>query len=424
MLRPVGARWVAWSPGWAPAFARLAALAALAGCSGEKPKAAPAREVARLSWADAGGAVLAVGARRLEVPAGDLKPGAVPPLDQDEAGTRVSYVAEGDRVRVVYVVGETLHPAPLGTQHASRAPALDQALGGLFAAAAPGAARAGLVKDVRAALGEAGVVKLLVQGAEVDAPEWVTTYAALSPERAAEVRAGLAPRLADPEAAAKAGRASAVLLRETARDAPLRVAQAGCAIAGRLAKEPAGSEGSDVLLESAALVVAANAREACPALASVLASNGCAASVRCRDGAPLDGRTPSRQDEPLCTGAELDAAVKKELARPVAEVGTSGLRVALFAYAALDRWGGDGGAGRLPPAFVTAHARRRYALTQPEKPPCDEVTPGTACHCDEATIRDTACRRAEEGVARVGLCAFRVDDKTKRITEVVGSSPP
>lgn len=183
------------------------------------------------------------------------------------------------------------------------------------------------------------------------------------------------------------------------------------------------AEGGEILLEAAALVVA-HAIEPCPALDPVLAANGCSASVRCKDGAPLDGRTPSRQDEPLCTGAELDAAVRRELARPTAEMGMAGARVALFAYAALDRSGGDGGAGRLPPAFVLGHARRRYAVTQPEKPACEEVAPGTACHCDEATLRDTACRRADEGVTRVGLCAFRIDDKAKRISEVVGSSPP
>lgn len=411
----------------------------------------PKGEAGKLVAADGGGVALEVGARSLALPAGDLAPGATPALDRDEGGTRWSYVTRGEGVRVVYVVGERLYAAPLGAQHASRAPRLEDSLGSLFEAA--GERRAQLVADVRTALGEAGLVRLLAQGADVDAPEWQPTYAALPEPRAAEVRAalgaalepgkptrglrraatvlpaaeiakrpGLADRVAEPAVQREAPKAAALLLRALATADAARAGAVACRavpLARPLAKD--GDPDAALLLEAAALSVA-NAHAACPALADVLLDAPCAAGFRCGPDGPLDGRGASRQDEPLCAPAALEAAVKKELARPAAEVGASGSRPALFAYAAL--LVGPADDTLVPPAFARAHARRRYALTQPESPACDAVPAGTPCHCDEATVRDQACRKDGDGLVRVGLCAFTIDDAKKRLTNVVASPPP
>jgi hypothetical protein len=427
----------------------------------------PSAPSASLAWSDGGGAVLAIGARAFPVPAGELRPGAAPAIDHDEAGTRFSYVTADDRVRVVHVVGGGIYAAPLGTAHAPKAPSLEAALGALFENA--GERRMQLASDVRATLGEPGVVKLLVAAADVDAPEWTTTFAALPEPRAREVKAAvavalqpgkpttgllravsllsptelaealpvdaLAARLGEAEVAITAPRAAAVLLRTLVGRDPARAAQVGCALA--VPSEPTSARSvprpdADLLTEAAALAVA-HARAACaaPLFGRVLTETPCAPSVRCGPSGPLDGRTASKQDEPLCSPAELAAAVEKELARPPSDAGKSGTRAPLFAFAALalaprapDAGAGAASSAPLPPAFVLAHGRRRYALAQPEKPACDEATPGAPCRCDEATVRDTACRQAAPGLVRIGLCAFEIDDKLKRLANVSASPPP
>jgi hypothetical protein len=96
---------------------------------------------------------------------------------------------------------------------------------------------------------------------------------------------------------------------------------------------------------------------------------------------------------------------------------TGGTRTELFAFARLTD------DGRLPQALRTAHARRRYALAQPEAPACDVgLEPGKPCHCDEAMVRDHACRQSSPGPTRVGVCGFTIDDKTKKLTGVAASS--
>lgn len=386
----------------------------------------------------------------MAVPPGDLRLGATPPVDHDEAGTRFSYVMEGDKIRLVYLVGENLYVAPPGAVHAAKAPPLGEELGALFEAA--GDKRARLVADVRATLGEEGLAKMLASGADVDAPEWASTYASLPPPRAAEVQRalatslepgkptrgirravalvplaelaktpGFATRVAEEKTQLEAPRAAGVMLRALARaDAP-RAAEIACAALGR-AKASGGEdpEGHAILVEGASLAIA-HAGATCAAIAPVLLENACSASVRCGPNGPLGPRDASKQDEPLCTKEQLAAAVEQELARPPTEVaaGTSGTRVALFAYAALAK-----SEKELPEAFVRAHARRRYPLTQPESPPCDAVATGEKCHCEEAVVRDQACRNEGGGLVRVGLCAFQVDDKQKRIRDVVASPPP
>ena len=52
------------------------------------------------------------------------------------------------------------------------------------------------------------------------------------------------------------------------------------------------------------------------------------------------------------------------------------------------------------------------------------MTPGTPCHCEEAVIRDQACRHPEGGQVSVGVCKFDIDDKGKKLGNVVSTPPP
>ena len=81
--------------------------------------------------------------------------------------------------------------------------------------------------------------------------------------------------------------------------------------------------------------------------------------------------------------------------------------------------------GKVPPTFGVAHARRRYALVQPKEPSCESgVAQDTPCHCDEATLRDQSCRQPVSSTVRVGVCKFDVDDKQKKLLNVVAALPP
>ena len=51
--------------------------------------------------------------------------------------------------------------------------------------------------------------------------------------------------------------------------------------------------------------------------------------------------------------------------------------------------------------------------------------PGTACHCEEAIVRDQACRHPEgTTTVSVGVCKFGIDDKQKKLFNVVATAPP
>jgi hypothetical protein len=74
---------------------------------------------------------------------------------------------------------------------------------------------------------------------------------------------------------------------------------------------------------------------------------------------------------------------------------------------------------------AAAPTRRRYAVTQPKEPECESgVAPGTACHCEEAILRDQACRHTEGTTVSVGVCKFEIDDKQKKLFNVVATAPP
>lgn len=438
-------------------FAVLASIA-LSGCKGTGGSAARPVPQATLAWNDAGGASLTIGERTAPVPAGDLRLGATPPVDHDEAGTRFSYVAADERIRVVYAVGDGLYFAKPGEAHAGKAPETLAALGGLFEAATP---RERFVSDVKKALGEPGLVRMLVDGADVEAPEWPSTLASLPAARAEEVRSllaetlepgkptrgmkravallplaelakrpGFAARAAEPRVQADQPRAAAAMIRALAAADAVAASSLACDALERAAGADAGAppvdaEGKNLLLEAAALTLAkaAPGGRTCPALSALLA-DACTPHVRCGADGPLTGRETTKQDEPLCSPPELGPIVLRELQRPIPEVvaGTSATRTTLFAYAALVASSAKDAA--LPAPFVLAHARRRYALSQPETPSCDGAEIGRPCRCDEPMVRDQACRNEPGGLVRVGVCAFTVDDASKRITNVVASAPP
>jgi hypothetical protein len=124
---------------------------------------------------------------------------------------------------------------------------------------------------------------------------------------------------------------------------------------------------------------------------------------------------------PLCTKEQLAQAVTKDLARGPADVLaiSGGTRPQLFAFATL------AAAGKVPATVTAAHTRRRYAVTQPKEPECESgVAPGAACHCEEAILRDQACRHTEGNTVSVGVCKFDIDDKQKKLFNVVATAPP
>jgi hypothetical protein len=98
---------------------------------------------------------------------------------------------------------------------------------------------------------------------------------------------------------------------------------------------------------------------------------------------------------------------------------TGGTRPQLFAFTTFVAQ------GKVPAALTAAHARRRYAVVQPKEPECESgVAPGTACHCEEAILRDQTCRHPEGNNVSVGVCKFEIDDKQKKLFNVVATAPP
>jgi hypothetical protein len=369
---------------------------------------------------------------------------------KDDAGKRLAYPVPDGGSRIVYVVGDGLFLGPTsspvrggGSNDFSRAPSLEDALGAIFENAE--GRRALAVSEVKKEMGDAGLVKMLGAAAHVQDPAWDDAFAKLPEASRADLKKRLARALEPGEPAGGVTRAVrfaslddksrvsgyaarvrelldpmresaavGVLVRAIAKLDPAEGASVGCDV---LHKKPIASE---VLVEAAALAIARGKGD-CDALVDVLGDSWCSASFRCADGKPLTGHEPTKQDEPLCTAAELGTTIDRELERKPDDVlaPSSATRAPLFAYAAL------AAKNHLPAGFVAAHERRRFALSQPKEPPCDTgITPGTACHCDEPVIRDGACRHRDLVTVNVGLCRFDVDDKQKKIGNVVATLPP
>jgi hypothetical protein len=301
---------------------------------------------------------------------------------------------------------------------------------------------------------------MLVAGGSVDGRDWDDAYAKLPEASQVQVRTGLAETLEKgkpstglrhavallpltdagraPALAARirelaAGlhepRGSAVMLRAlTALDKP-QAAAVGCDVLERTPLDPklargnpdeVDAPGRELLAEAALLAIVAAGSD-CKYVAPLLGDEMCQPSFRCGPSGPLDGRETSKQDEPLCTKEQIASAVAKDLERkPTDVLGlTSAARPQLYAFAALLA------TNKVPEDFVAAHAHRRYELVQPATPPCEGGgDPGTPCHCDEAVIRDQACRHPASKVVSIGVCKFDIDDKQKKLLNVVVTAPP
>lgn len=436
------------------AFISLAFALALAGCPKEQHSSD-----ARLEASDGAGIVVAYAGKTAPVPLNDLGHGGPRvPVARDEQGKRLAYPVPGGGSRIVYVVGDSLFIGPSssavrggGTTDFSNAPPLDAALGAIFEHADK--RRALAVTEVKKELGDAGVAKMLAAAAHVDDPAWDDALAQLPEPARIETKKQLARALepgSPPGGLARAVRyaalddksragawatrvresldpvrepaALAVLVRAIAKVDPAEGASIGCDVLHRkvVTKEATDVGARESLVEAAALAVA-HGKGDCDAAVDTLGQESCMSWFRCVKGKPLTGAEPTNQDEPLCTAAELAAVIGTELDRKPNDVMTasSGTRASLFAYAAL------AAKNRVPAWFVTGHERRRFALTQPKEPACESgVAPGTACRCDEPVIRDAACRHRESATVSVGVCRFDVDEKQKKLTNVVATLPP
>jgi hypothetical protein len=416
---------------------------------------------AEVRWRDAGPAELASGERVVVLPSGEVSDGVKPTVMQDETGTRLAFVRGQGDVRLVYFVsaGAYLGPITKAPIDFRAAPDLDHALGSLFEIA--GERRTQLAADVSKLKGEPGVVRMLVEGAGADGHDWEDAFAKLPEARAAEVKTALAGLLEPgkptaglrravlfaplreparaPALAARIKelidplrepRALAVMVRALAAVDKAAAAPLACELLGRKPLDPgtAGQKtpeeldlpGREALVEAALLAIAVAGTE-CPHVSAHLGEDVCSPQLRCGEQGPLTGRETTKQDEPLCTKEQLAQAVTKDLARTPADVLalTGGTRPQLFAFATLAPQ------GKVPAALVTAHARRRYAVVQPKEPECESgVAPGTACHCEEAILRDQTCRHPEGNSVSVGVCKFEIDDKQKKLFNVVATAPP
>jgi hypothetical protein len=440
-------------------------------CVACRDDSAATPSTAEVRWTDAG-AELRLDARAVPVPDGDLEGGTKPSVVQDKEGKRLAYPTKTGEVRLVYRLGDALYAGPRAKAPVDfrSAPDLDHALGAIFENADK---RGALVAEVGRALGNEAIVRLLIDGAHVPAPEWEAAYDKLPDPKKAEVRTLLAtylqpgkptgglrravryvslreparvsvlearleeivPREVEP-------RAEAVMLRVLAQDEHPDVRKRASAIACDVLKRtplhagsaPAAQDppGREVLVEAAVLTIANDVQHggalACEGAVTSALVDPCIPQLRCANGSPMTGREDSRWDEPTCTKTELASAVTQEIARPAPEILdlTAATRRELFAVAAL------AAADKIPASFVAAHERRRFAIVQPKEPECAfGQAPGTPCHCDENTLRSYGCRASsphkppgESTSVHVGLCRFDIDEKNKKLTNVVSTPPP
>lgn len=451
-------------------IARLSAvvLLALAACKSstssttttttDAPSSPGVASNAQIHWRDAGPPEFAVLERVLPLPTGELPDQAHPAITQDDKATRFAMPLPTGETRYVYLVASSLYLGARvkGGADFGAATDLDHALGTLFENA--GSRRSKLVADVAKALGDGGVVHLLLAGGAVNGADWDDAYAKLPEASRAQVAAGLAqtlekgkpstglrhavaivplrgpaPALADRIRELADGlhepRASAVLLRTLTTIDKAQAGAVGCDVLGRTPLDPKLAQGTPEevdapgreLLAEAALLAIASAGTECKHVAPLLGDEMCLPSFRCGESGPLDGRETSKQDEPLCTKEQIAAAAAKDLQRTPSDVLglTSAARPQLYALGVLLT------TNKVPEAFSSAHAHRRYELVQPATPPCDGATEqGTACHCDEAVVRDQACRHPSSKVVSVGTCRFGIDEKQKKLLDVVATLAP
>ncbi len=373
----------------------------------------------------------------------------LPDVDKDTTkrdtatdATRAAYRTRTGAYRVVYVVGDALLLG--GTQPTSdltKAPDFDHALNAIFEADPE--RRVELVGTIRKIQGEDGVVKLLV--ATVGTPDllWDATVNKLLPAQLPALRDGLAVALEPGQPMIALVRAAKLVdlsdpkfakvvndhVRDTklAKEQPLVAASflrafvksnaaEGAKVACEVIARPLPKVNEDAALVDAAFFAVGDGA-ACPgvdaAAEAYLKETMCQPSLRCDANGPLGYSTTTKQDEPVCTAAQIKAAKDEQGRGP------------LFAYGLLLAH------GKVPDAFGKGHERRRYAIDQKAEPHCDNIDQragdittlpqGTACHCEDVQLRFHACRVVDEGPTQFGICRFVVNDKAKKILSVTAA---
>lgn len=449
-----------------PALALLFALALLGCPSKDRAKSGGGVSAATLAWTDAGTAELDAFGVRVALPPGEVPPpaqaGAIK-VFEDDAKRRLAVPIANGEARLVYKIGDgwfvgrtTKMPVDM-----SSAPPLDDAYGAILGGASKETALRVFAEAKKG--GDDAMVKLLVGAADVDVAGWDEAYAALAEPAKEQVKKTLARaleetapsrglrravtllplRTADGKPVRDFGarvrhltkgdivepRGTAVLLRTLAANRDDLAVNLGwvCSLLGRVKTAPIpDAQGKEALVDAAAFVVASAAlhghdKPPCEHLESMLGDERCLPFFRCGPNGPLAGTETTLQDEPLCTKEQLVKAFAQEVDRSPKDVVamTAGARPAYYAFASMTA------GGRLPKAFVDAHARRAFVITQPKEPSCEGggLSPGMPCHADEATLRYFACAH-EPGAVQVGLSRFKVDEKTKKISDVSASLPP
>lgn len=451
------------SPGAACAALATLALALLApACR------STAERTAFVTRHDGGVATLELrGLPALPVPEAELPPPPRPiVVARDEAGARLAYPVVGEPggpivgARVVHVVdgvlrrGGVVQGFSVDAPDFARAPSGDAALADVVRVSGPAA-----FADLLARAKDPGARERLVAAApDGSGDAWDAAFEALdepgrarvratllraieptgSPETLARVArhvpidAPLAPRIAErlkvlasrPEPPAPG--AQAALLRALAASDAGR-AEAPTVACVALEARPLARAGESMspeafaafdapgrtALVAAALVTLAEAKTPCAAVAPMLEADPCLPELRCaKPGTPVGPGDASRQDEPLCGADDADRLVAAwaAAAAPAAPL-------PLLALVAATR------AGAVPDAVTAAHARRRYALAAPSGPECEAAPLGAGCRCDEAILRDQACRHGA-GAVRVGACGFVVDERARALRDVRAVAPP
>lgn len=189
------------------------------------------------------------------------------------------------------------------------------------------------------------------------------------------------------------------------------LADYACTLVSEFAKEPTAAAGN--VAAGIALALLASVHHACSAAGTLLLASSCDATVRCLGGGIVMPTSSTKQNEDVCTLHALENAAQAELLRSPSDIVTRPYApVPAYALALVLQ------AGPAPESFVLAHQRRRFAVTQSLSPECDAASrEGEPCHCDEATLRDAACR-SSGSLVRVSSCALDVDEKAKRISHV------
>ncbi|MBS2013125.1 MAG: hypothetical protein JST00_09575 [Deltaproteobacteria bacterium] len=412
------------------------ACVVLLGCKGSSPSGGAAGNGAGvpssavMQWPDGspGAELVTEGGKRIAVPEADLARGASPAIVKDDTGKRLAYPTTDGKVRLVYLLPDEnpwIGPATTAPLDFRSAPDLVHAL-------AEGASRAKEWDDAYGKLSDPqkeDVKKALATYLEKGKPAApLVRTVTLVPLRDPAKKDVLVARVKELAQSMTAPRANAVLLRALATLDKAEAGAIGCEILNKAPLDAANAKGTpeeidrqgrESLVESS-LVALAQAGAACPKAEAIVLDEPCASWLRCGADGPVSPAQLSRQDEPLCTRADVEKAVAVELARTpddVLSVG-KGVRSELFALGVL--LVGD----KVPAKLTNTHARRRYEIVQKASPECDAAAIGAPCHCDEAMLRDQTCRHPESQQVSVGLCKFDIDDKAKKITNVVMTPPP